>query len=224
MAYTIPAAASWPAVLKRERSLSWKPDFGNESSPPALDGTRQYRNTNGGGLWRASFLNFQLMTREQVLAWEGTEVLLRGGMTPVDVPHCAYRPRRINPAVAIVAKAQIGGWAARAISGVIAIAHADSLIAGMHFADYDASVYGWRLYRVETAVAGETFLDTGVGAGFTLYSVTFWPPARKAVADNHTLEIEDPKCVMRLAASDSMDVALELRKYGNPNAEFIEAF
>lgn len=226
MPYTIPNAAQWPDVLKRERSVRWMPDFGNETSPPALDGTRQFRNTNGGGLWRAAFIGGQLTRREHVLAWMATEVVLRGGMTPVDVPFCGYRPRRINPSVAIVAKAEAGGWAARATSGVIAIARADDLVPGMHFSDFDGGsggVYGWRLYRIETAITGETILDTGFGAAFTAYSITFWPPARKAVADDHVLEIEEPRCVMRLAASDSMDLELELRKRGNPNAEFIEA-
>jgi hypothetical protein len=218
MAYTIPAAAAWPAVLKRERSLTWKPDFGNEASPPALDGTRQYRNTNGGGLWRASFQNFQLMTREQVLAWEGTEVLLRGGMTPVDVPFCGYRLRRSNPASPVTLKST-GGWAARAVNGRVTVGNASGdLVGGIHFSDDDGGsggVYGWRLYRIDSIVAN---ISPGV------FDITFWPPARKAVANNHPLEIEDPKCVMRLAASDSMDLALELRRRGNPNAEFVEAF
>jgi hypothetical protein len=213
---TIISAAQWSSLLRRERALKWTLDWNNEAGPAALDGTRQYGNSTGGPLWRAAYLGEQLRTREQVLAWMAQEAVLRGGATPVDVPSllCGYKPTPDDGAPIVIAA--VDGWAARAVQGRITLTHAGELIAGMHFADYDATTYGWRMHRIATVAAV-------MGHGLQR-DITFVPPARFAVADGHALEFDEPRCVMRLAASDSMDVELELRKRGNPNAQFVEAF
>jgi hypothetical protein len=215
MAYTVIAAAQWPETLERERSLSWVPDFGNEAGPPTIDGTRQFRNFNGGGIWRCAFNQVQLRSKAQVLAWMALETTFRGGLTPVDVPYCGYRPA---PATGdTVQVASYAGWAARAMAGRVDLINSTEIEPGHHFADYDPTVYGWRLYRIETVAA--------VSGSGTERDITFWPPARFAVAAStggHLLEFTRPRCVMQLADSGSMDLELELRKRGNPNAEFIE--
>lgn len=212
---TIVAAEQWPEILRRERVLSWRPDFGNEAGPPALDGSRQYRNSNGGGLWRASLQAVQLRRREHVLAWLGTEVLLRGGMTPVNVPLMFYSlTPRMDVATTVITA--VGAMAARAVSGRVDLEHAGTLSAGMHFSAYDVTTYGWRLHRLSSVAA--------VGGQPTQRDIAFWPPLRFAVADNYAFEWDNPRCVMRLAASDVMDVELEQRKRGDPSAEFEEAY
>lgn len=218
MPYTIIDAAEWlPELTDRERSASWVPDFQNQAGPPALDGTRQYRNTNGGGLWRAAFNTVQLRSKAQVLAWQAMEVTLRGGMTPVDVPYCGYRPQPITGTVATIQT--VDGWAARDVAGRIQLVDSTELEAGMHFSDYDAAIYGWRMYRVESVTQ-----PSSPGTS-DMRDITFWPPARFAAGlTGHQLEIDHPRCVMQLADSGSMDLELELRKRGNPNVEFIEAF
>jgi hypothetical protein len=185
MAYTIPSAMPWPsALLCRERSLQWIPDYGHEASPPALDGTRQFGSSNGGGLWRAMLNGVQLRTPEHVKAWLAFEIQLRGGMTPIDVPlFLGHQPRP------------------------------DSGTSVNIRADHDGTTYGWRLHRIETVA-----FSSG-----DLADITFWPPARFAVANNHRLEFDDPKCVMRLAGSGSTDLTLEYRKRGDPDASFVEA-
>lgn len=214
MVYTIPSAAPWDTLLRREKSLSWIPDFGNESSPRALDGTQQFRNT-GTDKWRARFSGEQLRKKEEVLAWMGQEILLRGGATPCDVPSllCRYVPRQD---VATTVIASVGIMAAGAVSGRVVLTHAGELKAGMHFADYDAVKYGWRMHRIDSVSA--------VGGQPAQRDITFWPRLRFAIADAHTLEFDEPRCVMRLAASDSMDLELSMRKRGEPSAEFVEAF
>lgn len=208
MAFTIISAMPWPSpLLLRERSLQWIPDYGHEASPPALDGTRQFGSNNGGGLWRCTLSGVQLRRPEHVKAWLAFEVGLRGGMTPLDVPLFlkGYQP---NSTVA----ATNGGWPARAISGRVTVS-GEPIEPGQHFSDYDSSVYGWRLHRIETA-------EESSG---NLVNITFWPPARFAVADSHALEITSPRCVMRLAGSGSTDLDLEYRKRGDPDASFVEA-
>lgn len=212
---TIPAALQWPTLLKRDRLLSWSPRFMNEYSPPTIDGTIQVRNTNGGGLWSAAFGTVQLNGKDQVLAWQGFEVWAKGGLEPIDVPFCGYRLDRLNPAVPVTLLSSTGGWAARAVTGRVTVGNgAGDLVAGIHFSDYDA-LYGYRLYRIGAIVAN---ISPGV------FDIAFWPPARVAAADSHSLEIEHPRCVMRLAASDAMDLELDLHKRGTPSVSFIEAF
>lgn len=220
MAISITNAAHWPdPELRRERSLSWIPDFQNQAGPQGLDGTRQYRNLNGGGLWRCAYNGEQLRAREEVMAWLKMEVWLRGGMNPVDVPllFCRFQPKSVGSGSAPVIKAT-DGWAARAVTGRMTVVNSTPIEEGMHFSDYDATTYGWRLHRIYFVA------PAGTGGGPDDYDIAFWPPARFAVAANHALEFEFPRCVMRLASSDSMDLELEQRKRGNPNAEFIEAF
>jgi hypothetical protein len=213
---TIPSALTWPTTLERERSLRWSPRFGNEHSPPTLDGSIQVRNINGGGLWEAAFGTEQLRGREQLLAWQAMEVSAQGGLQPIDVPLllCRQRPRPAN-LTAIVVTA-VGALAARDMAARVDLENSGELAAGMHFADYDAALYGWRLYRIDSVAA--------VGGQPTQRDITFWPPLRFAIADNHALEFEAPRCVMKLAKSDDMDLELELRKRGSPSASFIEAF
>jgi hypothetical protein len=216
MPYTIPSALSWPDALKlRERSVEWILDFGLDASPPALDGTRQLGSSNGGGLWRLNMTGVQLRRPEHVKAWLTFELALRGGATPVDVPLflTGYQPTYNGQHSGVVIRATNGGWPARAVSGRVELIHVDSLEPPHHFADYDSSIYGWRMHRIETVT-----LSSG-----DLADITFWPPARFAVANNHQLEFDAPKQVMRLSGSGSTDLDLEYRKRGNPNAEFVEA-
>ncbi len=216
MAYTIPSAMQWPAeLLLRERALQWIPDFNNTASPPALDGTRQFGSSNGGGLWRANLSAVQLRRPSHIKAWLAFEIALRGGMVPIDVPLflTGYQPTFNGAHSGVIIQAAGAGWAARAISGRVRLINADNLEAGQHFADYDATTYGWRLHRIETV---------SVSSG-DVVDITFWPPARFAVANTHVLEFDNPRCVMRLAGSGSTDLQLEYRKRGDPNAEFVEA-
>lgn len=214
--HTIPNALTWPdSLVCREQALQWTPDFNSSASPPALDGTRQFGSSNGGGLWRCTFSGVQLRKPHHVRAWMRFEIALRGGATPAEVPLSLsrYQPTYNGSHSGIIVRATNGGWPARAVSGRVELVHADDIEAGQHFADYDATTYGWRLYRLE---------DVTHSSG-NLADITFWPPARFAVANNHDLEFDNPRCVMRLVGSGSTDLHLEYRKRGDPNAEFVEA-
>jgi hypothetical protein len=211
MPYTLIAAAEWPEALMREKSLLWAPDFQNEGGPPSLDGTRQFRSITGGGFWRSTFNGVQIRTAAHRKQWRALQVTLKGGMTPVDVPVCAERPRQTGGGMAVSIQA-VSGWAARAVAGRVNLVDSTVIEPGMYFSDYDATTYGWRLHLIDsvTPVSG------------TQYDITFWPPARFAVSASHALEFEEPRCVMQLATSASMDLELEQRRFGDPQAEFTE--
>lgn len=213
---TIIDALEAPAVLERERSLSWVPFFQNERGPATIDGTYQTRNANGGGLWAASFSSVQIRTAEQRKAWRAFQIQARGGMVPIDVPVCAERPRSLMGTTVQIYT--VDGWEARAVSGRVDLVDSTEIEAGMFFSDYDATTYGWRLYLIESVVT------VGSPGGATQRDITFWPPARFAagLTGSHQLEFAHPRCVMQLASSDSMDLELDQRRFGNPSAEFIE--
>lgn len=212
---TIIAALAWPAALEREQSLSWMPQWGNEYSPPTLDGTVQVRNTNGGGLWTATFGNIPLWTRAEILAWQEMEGLLMGGLEPVRVPLllCRQEP---TPSSGVIDIVTVGSSAARATTIVVDLINSGALSAGMHFSYNHTVALGHRLYRIKTVSAVSGFP--------TRRSLTIWPPLRAAIASVQSLRFEDPLCVMRLAAPDVMKLELQLRKRGQPSASFIEAF
>lgn len=214
-AYTIVSAMAWPEALRcRERAVSWVKDFQTEFSPVTLAGTRQGRDSTGGGLVRAAWSGVQLRSPAQVRAWIALDTALRGGKTPINVPYLLrrYQPKAAGgPDVLITS---VGGWAARDMEGRVDLENAVSLEAGMVFSDYDPTTYGHRLHFIDSVAA--------VSGQPTQRDITFWPPARFAVADNHELEFDGPLCTMQQAASDVMDLTLELRKRGEPNAEFVE--
>lgn len=216
MAHSIVHALNPPAVLERERSLSWVPFFQNERGPATLDGTYQSRNANGGGLWEATFNGVQIRNAQHRKDWRAFQIAARGGMQPINVPCCAERPRSTQGTTPQIYT--VDGWAARAVSGRVELVDSTEIEAGMFFSDYDAAVYGWRLYLIEEVTT------PGSPGAANYRDITFWPPARFAagLTGSHLLEFDHPRCVMQLASSDSMDLELEQRRFGNPTAEFIE--
>jgi hypothetical protein len=200
--------------LERERSVSWVPQFGNEFSPPTMDGTVQVRNGNGGGLWTATFSSVNLRTTSEILAWQKMEALLAGGLEPIDVPFlmCAQRP---TPETGAIEIRTVGVSSARDIGMIINLVNASAVISGMHFSRY-SNTYGFRMYRV-TSVAS-------VSGAPTQRSIGIWPPLRAGIGDNLLLDFTDPLCVMKVATPDAMRIDLDLRKRASPSVSFVEAF
>lgn len=211
---TIPDALTWPTNMERERSMSWMPQFGNESSPPTLDGTVQVRNGNGGGLWTASFNGMVVNTRARALVWQQLEVRMMGGLEPVDVPFMAYTQKPYTSLGSIVIRT-VGAVAARATAMTINLVQSGDVNPGMHFSRYHAT-YGHRMYRIATVA--------GVSGMAGQRAITIWPPLRAAIGAAALLEFDKPLCVMKVATPDSMRLELDLRKRGTPSVSFVEAF
>lgn len=55
-------------------------------------------------------------------------------------------------------------------------------------------------------------------------TVTIRPPLREATLIGTRVEFDYPKCVMRLASPDAMDLGLELRTFGRSTVRFVEDF
>ncbi len=101
----------------------------------------------------------------------------------------------------------------RATSLTVSIVAGDDLHGGEYFS-IDHATNRWRLYRIRTATKN---LDG-------TWAVTIRPPLREDVLTGVALEFDRPKCVMRLAAVDSMDATFEQAWYGTQAAMFVEAF
>lgn len=214
---TIPDPLLWPPALRTEGAVLWEPAFGNEFSPPTLDGTIQVRNGNGGGLWRCTFSRVPLWTREEALKWSQFEVQLAGGLEPVSVPWniCAQYPTPTSGDPADIEIRTVGATAARSTTIVVDLITSGELLPGMHFSKNNAT-YGQRMYRIAAVadVVGQP----------TQRSLTIWPPLRASIDDDLALIFDEVRCVMKLATSDAMKNELDLRVSGMPSVSFVEAF
>lgn len=85
-------------------------------------------------------------------------------------------------------------------------------------------------FKVSTTEEGTALNTSGsqsgthrvVTGGFP--TVTIRPPLREATAAGTRVEFDYPKCIMKLASPDAMDLALERRLYGSATVKFIEDF
>lgn len=214
---TIPDPYLWLPALRKEGLVTWEPWFGNEHSPPTLDGTVQVRNGNGGGLWRATFSKIPLWTTEELLAWQRMEVELQGGLEPVSVPWnmCTLYPTPSSGDPADIEIRTVGVTAARATSMRVDLVTSGELLPGMHFSKNNTT-YGQRMYRIRSVAE--------VGGQPTQRDITIWPPLRAEIGDDLALVFDEVRCVMKLDKSDAMKNELELRVTGVPSASFVEAF
>jgi hypothetical protein len=217
---TIVSAVQWPDVLKRDRIVSWTPEFQNTVSAPTISGQRQVANLNGGGLWRASFESVYLRTPEQIRAWRAMQIRLQGGLVPIDVPVCLHVQQPFPVAsgrpdfASAITVVTVGSTAARAVALRLSITLAGTIAEGQFFSVYDATTYGNRLHMIDTVAA--------VGGQPAQRDITFWPPLRFALSGGATLEFKSPKCVMALDRSDAMLLKHENRKRGTSDVSFVE--
>lgn len=214
---TIVDALEWPDILNTERSLVWEPQFGNDYSPPTLDGTIQVRNGNGGGLWSATMNRVKIWERDETLAWQEMEALLAGGLEPVNVPWlmCHLRPLPASGLPEDISIRSVGTAAARATTMVVNLVESGELIAGMHFSRL-SNTYGIRMYRITSVAAVSGFANQR--------SIGIWPPLRSAIGNDLNLNFNTVQCVMKLAKPDAMRLELDQRLRGAPSAAFVEAF
>ena len=101
--------------------------------------------------------------------------------------------------------------ALRATTLTATVTYAPSLQAGQHFS-IDHTTKEHRLYRIKSVTDNEDGTST----------LTFWPPLREAVAADERLEFDRPKCRMRLADDQGMDLGLQAGSFGFPDVTFIE--
>jgi len=143
----------------------------------------------------------------------------------------------------VVVAQTVGDAPLRATSLTIAVSLGGTLEAGMIFS-VEHTDQGWRRYEIKT-VTGDgpqpavliddlanalvddatlALVDEEELEGGGPYTVTFRPPLRGAVPSGTRIEFDNPRCVMRLAEPQSMELTLELRRVGTPSVSFVEYF
>ncbi|MER9135112.1 hypothetical protein NKI20_02215 [Mesorhizobium sp. M0830] len=220
----------WPEEVLRPTNVSFDLDSRSLAGPASVSGATQVV-ASDAGIWKATFGNVVVKSRQAVLAHRAIAALLEGRLGSILIPLC----RGYGPSSGAVLSADEEALFAEvphsddalfddgtgyvgSLTNVVAAANAavrattitatvtyaaDSIQPGQHFS------IGERLYRIRTYDAG-----TGV--------MTIRPPLREAITAGDHLEFDDPVCKMRLAQDDGLDLELAMRRFSSPSVSFIE--
>ena len=238
------ALKRFPDILQRENAILWELTGTTISGGQTSSGIMPMTRLDGGGLWKATLSNVALVEIDQVLAWRAIAAHCDGGAQPIILPMCDLRHAPIplisgqrvfhvddvphsdlspfdddtpyqHDIQTMISAFADGPLPLRATSIAIHITVGGQVKGGQYFSINHPTV-GPRLYRIV-----EVTFDHG--GGFTVCTIR--PPLREATAEAQTpLNFNHPACVMRLATTDAMDLTLQMRKYGTPTVNFIEAF
>lgn len=234
----------FPRLLLRERQHSWNL-LGVAATPGVtMDSTATFVRSDGGGFWSCSMSDVSLSgpgsgkerQRNSTLLWRAVRQVCDGGTNRIvvwrndalfipfpagfaratTVPHSDGSPfsdgsEYFQPVIDITCD---GGADLRATSMAIAIEQAATLIGGESFSISHAGA-GWRLYEIATVEYDESDATSAV--------ITFMPPLREAVNDGEALEFERPRCTMRLANPNAMDLTVRPWTFNSANVDFVEA-
>lgn len=234
------ALRHYPSCLIGGAKLQWEIAGMVVGGGQTGSGVMPVTRLDGGGLWKATLSEVVLRTTNHRRTWRALSAIAEGGVQPIIVPvsEIVDAPWPVVAGETIMSFDQVphsddalfsddsgyqsgvieavgvGAVALRATSMTMEIIAGGDLGGGEYFA-IDHADLRWRLYRIRTAI------DNGDGT----WDVTFRPPLRAAIEDGVHIEFDQPKCVMRLASSDSMDAVLSRPVfYGRVSVSFIEAF
>lgn len=239
-------AVEFPRRLLREKRHAW--NLAGVSATPGVSGrsVASYVRSDGGGAWTCSMTDVSLSgngdavgkARQKLstLLWRAVRQLADGGASELVVPRndALFRPwpegvstapvllthsdgttfsdgsSYYQPTIAILADADAD---LRAVSLDIEILYAGDLVGGESFSILHGTM-GWRLYEIRTVVYSD---DTHA-------TITFRPPLRQEVVAGDALEFDRPRCTMRLASPNSMDLWVQPWTFNSASVDFIEAF
>lgn len=229
----------WPRILQRDRSWKWELGARTVSGGRSLSGLMPTARFDGGGMWMAELGDVQVSSADHVRAWRALTARLDSGATPVvlEARDERFAPWPlldgapvVSPYTAtfsdgatfsdetvleseVIAAELVEDAALRATTITISLSNAEPLRGGEHFS-IQHDTFSHRLYRV-----GKVVIDDDGNS-----VVTIRPPLREATAAGTRVEFDNPKCIMRLADPDAMDLMLERRIYGSASVKFVEDF
>lgn len=229
----------WPRILNLDRMWSWEIAGGTRSGGRALSGLMPSMRLDGGGYWTAALSDVRVNQTAQVLCWRALTARLDGGAAPFvmemreprfppwptvsgevvteqyqstnsDGSSCSDGTGYVSDAIlaSLVEAAPL-----RSTTIKVAIASGAPLQGGEHLS-IQHDTFSHRLYRV-----GRVTVD---GDGNSLVGIR--PPLREATAAGTRVEFDYPKCIMKLATQNAMDLPLELRFFGKASPKLVEDF
>jgi hypothetical protein len=219
---------TWPFEALTPATMSFNMRARNTAGSRSMSGLSQDIASGAGG-WVARYTKVAIIDAQKAKTFYGVAAQLQGRLNPLLVP--LYDVKRApfplsqpgpnngiphsdgayfsdgsgysEPVISIQLTYAILRGATAATFSVFLGAELEP---GHHFS------IGQRLYRIATA-----FPVTP-----TIFEITFWPPAREAVALGTTVEFDMPVCKMKLATDNEMDVELDQDIWGYPTINFIE--
>lgn len=238
-------AIVFPRRLLREMSHAWNP-VGVAATPgvtarsvPVLG------RTDGGGFWSCTMSDVSLSggrglqgkDRQKVttLLWRAIRQICDGGVNRIVVPRndTLFRPwpeglaQNVNIDIPhsdgapfddgagyyqSIIDITCGGAELRDTSLDVTINYAGQLMGGESFS-IEHLTMGWRLYEIGTVEYSDDSHAT----------ITFSPPLREDVAAGTSLEFDRPRCLMRLAQPNSMDLTVKTWTFNSASVTFLEA-
>lgn len=233
------ALPHFPESLMRESAIMFALAGSSIGSGASASGQEPATSFDGGGRWKATMTDVSLRTADQVRAWRALAAICDGIAQPIIVPMCDKRhfPAPLVNGVRLISLDDVphddnspfdddteyvsdvvnasltNAGTLRDTAITISMTVGGDLMGGEYFS-IDHETLRWRLYELRTV------LDNGDGT----WDCTIRPPLRGNVDAGTALQFDRPKCVMRLATPDAMDLTLSLRKFGRPTVNFVEAF
>lgn len=236
MAYlALPELLYFPETLARDQRISWELQSKILTGGRTLSGVQTITSIDGGGFWTCAMGSVQVSTPSHVRAWRAISGRMDGGATPIVLTnrdeivapwptagtYTAYQAAHDDDASfsdgSVYVSNQIvasvySGADLRATSLTLQFTAGAALQGGEYFS-IEHQTFSHRLYRV---VSVDTSGSNPV--------VTIRPPLREAVTAGTVVDFDNPKCVMRLATPDAMDLMLERRIFGQVDVRWVEAF
>jgi hypothetical protein len=237
----------FPRLLLREKSHGW--NLAGVAATPGVNAqsVASIIRSDGGGFWTCRMSDISLSglgtakgkerQKLSTLLWRAVRQLCNGGVSPIVVPRndALFRPWPEGIPVAIPVPVSHSDTAffsdgsgyvqptiivkadddadLRATSIALNLIQCGQLFGGESFSIYH-NMIGWRLYEIGKVIYTD---DTHA-------TVTFLPPLREAILEGADIEFEQPRCMMRLAQPNSMDLTIAPWTFNTGSVDFIEAF
>lgn len=235
----MPNLPHFPTGLLREGGVMFEIEGAVVGGGATASGQQPLTSISGGGRWKATLSDIPLRTVQEIKTWRALTRICDGGVQPIILPMCdkRYFPAPIVNDSRLISFDDVPhsdfaffsdgtGYESNVVQAFVDVAAelrataltirlaVGSALQGGEFFSIDHATLRWRLYSIRTVE------DNGDGT----FDVTIRPPLRAAVAADMEIEFDHPKCVMRVATPDAMDLLLEQRKRANPSVAFVEAF
>jgi hypothetical protein len=239
-------AVDFPRRLLREKRHAW--NLAGVAATPGANGrsVASYVRSDGGGAWTCSMTDVSLSgngsalgkdrQKQSTLLWRAVRQLADGGASELVVPRndALFNPWPDGVSRTPILSRHSDGTTfsdgtsyyqstivvlvedaadLRAVSLDIEVLVGSSLGAGESFSILHPTM-GWRLYEIRTVAYSD---DTHA-------TITFRPPLREQVYIGTELEFDRPRCTMRLASPNSMDLWVQPWTFNSASVDFVEAF
>jgi len=227
-------AIEFPRRLLREQNHDWN-IVGNTAGAGQTATASVDVRSDGGGLWMASLNSIRFLDATDTRLWRAMRQICNGGITPLVVPRNDIAfvpwPSTVIDGVSvphmdgalfndgagyyqpIIDVKALGAAALRATAMNWTLTYCGALLGGEVFS-IEHPTFGWRMYEVATVV---------VASGGATAAVTFNPPLREAVVDGTRIELDRPRCLMKLASPGAMDLNVTTWPFSLASVKFVES-